>query len=249
MEGVDLLHVEQWTPLTAFGFDNPFFAINSETIIYTWIAIALIIVSIIVVRVLLARHNKTTYFLATQFVQSFMDMTTQALGHFSFIHFCFITALFIFIVVANCMPLVPYLEEPTADLNTTLALGIIGFMYIQIYAIKYHGIVGYIKEYFQPFFLMLPLHVVGKLSTIVSISFRLFGNIFGGATISKLYLGAIKGSLIRETVGIVLGINFIFPLFFGLLEGLLQAFVFTMLTLTYLSIALHDEDESEERVP
>ena len=138
------------------------------------------------------------------------------------------------------------MEEPTASINTTLALAIIGFFYIQIHAIKHHGIKEYAKEYFQPFFLMLPLHIVGKLSNIVSMSFRLFGNIFGGATISKIYLSLIKSSIVYEVLGILSGINFIFPLFFGLLEGLLQAFVFTMLTLSYLSIALNSETDTHE---
>ena len=89
---------------------------------------------------------------------------------------------------------------------------------------------------------MLPLNLVGKLASIVSISFRLFGNIFGGSIISQIYFGSIKGSLLLETIGILSGVNIAITLFFTLFEGFLQAFVFAMLTLTYLSIGLQSDD-------
>jgi F-type H+-transporting ATPase subunit a len=88
---------------------------------------------------------------------------------------------------------------------------------------------------------MFPLNVIGKLASIISISFRLFGNIFGGAIISRIYFGVIEGSLIGEMIGLFSGINFLIMLFFGLFEGALQAFVFSMLTLTYLSMSIQGE--------
>ena len=87
---------------------------------------------------------------------------------------------------------------------------------------------------------MLPLNIVGKLSSIISISFRLFGNIFGGAIITKLYFTAIRGSIILELLGILSGTNFLIIAFFTLFEGLLQAFVFAMLTLTYISLGTQE---------
>ena len=140
------------------------------------------------------------------------------------------------------------MDEPTKDLNTTLALGIISFLYIQIYTVKAHGFKEYLKEYLTPFFLMLPLNIIGKLATIVSISFRLFGNIFGGSIISHIYLHAIQGSLLLETLGLTLGINLAILIFFGLFEGFLQAFVFAMLSLTYLSIALQGEAHEDSKI-
>jgi F-type H+-transporting ATPase subunit a len=80
-------------------------------------------------------------------------------------------------------------------------------------------------------------------------SFRLFGNIFGGATISNIYFGAIKGSFVLETLGLFSGINIIITLFFGLFEGFLQAFVFTMLSLTYLSIAMAHAEPDDTKEP
>jgi F-type H+-transporting ATPase subunit a len=149
--------------------------------------------------------------------------------------------------MCSAIIIIPGMEEPTQNLNTTLALGIISFLYIQAYAIKSHGFVHYISEYFQPFIFgipnifLFPLHLVGKLASVVSISFRLFGNIFGGATISALFVGAIKGSLVGESLGLIMNICVLLP--FGLFEGFLQAFVFSMLTITYLSLELKEEAE------
>ena len=146
-----------------------------------------------------------------------------------------------FIVLSNSLSIIPGAEEPTKDINTTLALGLISFLYVQLYAIASNGLWSYIKEFFSPFFLMLPLNVIGKLATIVSMSFRLFGNIFGGSTISAIYFNLIYGAPLYEAIGAFSGINLIIILFFGLFEGVIQAFVFAMLSLTYLAAALGGE--------
>lgn len=93
---------------------------------------------------------------------------------------------------------------------------------------------------------MLPLNLIGKFATIISMSFRLFGNIFGGATIASIYFRLIYGSPAWEAIGSFSGINLIIMLFFGLFEGLIQAFVFAMLSLTYLATAIaHDDTEQQ----
>jgi F-type H+-transporting ATPase subunit a len=236
MNGAELVEIEQWSLASFFGFEHPLFMANSEVIIHTWIIIALLAVFLACVNLILT-HTKLGRFILIQVVYFFIDLTKQSLGTFVYSHCVFAAALFIFIALCNIAPLIPWLEEPTRDLNTTLALGIISFVYVQSVAIQTRGIFPYIKDFFQPFFVMLPLNVIGKLSSIVSISFRLFGNIFGGAIITKLYFSAISGSIILESLGLLTGANFLITIFFTLFEGVLQAFVFAMLTLTYLSIS------------
>jgi F-type H+-transporting ATPase subunit a len=82
------------------------------------------------------------------------------------------------------------------------------------------------------------------LATIISISFRLFGNIFGGSIISEIWFGFLGKSIFFELGGILTGVNFLVLGFFGMFEAFLQAFVFTMLTLTYLSIGIQHEEET-----
>lgn len=238
MKGIEL-ETESWS-LSWLGLDHPFFTITPETVIHTWIIIFILLALTLPMRWIVKRTT-VPRFIALYFYQTFADLCTQTLGFVSFNHIAFITTIFIFILLCNCISVVPWLDEPTKDLNTTLALGIITFVYTQFYTIRAHGIIAYIKEYFSPFFLMFPLHVLGKLASVVSISFRLFGNIFGGSIISGIYHGAIQGSLLSESIGLLSGTNLIITFFFGLFEGGLQAFVFCMLALTYLSIAVQVE--------
>ena len=241
MKGFDLLGEAPWRPLAHLGLTHPFFNLTKETIVHTWIILGLLLPLLILINWFLRKKGSIVYFLATSFVSYFNSLCKQTLGHVEFKHLAFITTIFCFIFSANLFAVIPWIEEPTKDLNTTLALGISAFLYIQYYAIKANGIWDYTKEYFSPFFLMLPLNIVGKVASVVSLSFRLFGNIFGGFIIAKIYLGLIEGSMLAETVGMFSGVALIITLFFGLFEGFLQAFVFSMLTLTYLSIALQGE--------
>lgn len=231
-----------WRPLAKLGYIHPFFDIDMPVIIQTWVILLLFFIFLLPVRSWLKNKSGILRYLILTFIHSFLNLCNQTLGFFDFSHFAFITVLFLFIFICNSAAIIPWLEEPTKDLNTTLALGIISFLYVQIYAIKHEGLKKYITDYFSPFFIMLPLNIVGKLASIISISFRLFGNIFGGSMISHMHMNVIEGSLLFELLGLFTGINLVVLLFFGLFEGLLQAFVFSMLTLTYLSIALQPND-------
>lgn len=238
---MSLLEESVWQPLAQFGFTHPFFSINIHTVSHTWLILAFLVIIVIVAQFFIRRKNSIAHYLLTMFVDYFYKLCEQSLGIRSFVHFSFITSLFTFIFLCNSASIIPWLEEPTKDLNTTLALGLTTFLYNQLYAIRLHGIIAYIKEYFTPFFIMLPLNIIGRVATVVSISFRLFGNIFGGSVVSSIYFNSIRGSIMLESLGLLSGLNFAITIFFGLFEGFLQAFVFAMLALTYLSIAMYGE--------
>ncbi len=240
MKSAELIETPQWSFGSITGYqENPLLNVNSEIVIHTWIIMIILALVLASINFIL-HHTKIGRFIVLQFVSFFIDLTKQSLGVFVYAHCVFAASLFIFIGLCNTASLIPWLDEPTRDINTTLALGIISFVYVQTVTIKTRGFGSYIKELFQPFFVMLPLNIIGKLSSIVSISFRLFGNIFGGAIITKLYFGTIAGSIILESLGLFSGFNFLIVAFFTLFEGLLQAFVFAMLTLTYLSIGTQE---------
>jgi F-type H+-transporting ATPase subunit a len=139
-----------------------------------------------------------------------------------------ICALFLFMVLSNWLGVIPHLEEPTKDLNTPLSLGIMGFVIAHFAGIKSKGFKEYAREYFQPMFFMMPLNVIGELAKIVSISFRLFGNIMGGSIII-LVVSHLTYSLLLPPF---------LNAFFGLFVGTIQAFVFTMLTIVYISVQI-----------
>jgi F-type H+-transporting ATPase subunit a len=244
MKGIDLFEASTWHPFASLGMHHTFLAINKQTIICTWVALFLIFLCVLPTRFIL-RSKSLLRYVVLSFVRSFIQLTEQTLGSLYLNHFYFMTSLFCFIFVCNILNIFPGLEEPTKDLNTALALGIISFVYTQVYAIKIQGLREYLKEYFSPLFIMLPINIIGKLSSLISISFRLFGNIFGGAAISHIYVSAIKGSLLFEIIGLLSGVNILITLFFGLFEGFLQAFVFSMLTITYLSMSMYTEESDE----
>ena len=182
------------------------------------------------------------------FVGGIMDFFGGILGDHGKKYVPFVGSFFIFILFLNYLGVIPGLQPPTADLNTTLALGITAVLGVQIIAIKENGIGGYLKHLAgnPPWLgiLMFPLEVVAQLSRAGSLAVRLFGNIFGekAVVIELTKLGLIV--LIADAIPII-------PvqvpmLFFGLFAGFLQAFVFTILTSIYIVLFIeHGEDAHE----
>lgn len=247
MEGFNLFEQHFWQPFKRFGFTHPFFNVELNTLIATWIVLALLLFAGIAIRAIIKKPaDNAARYLAMSFIRMFRETVVQTLGFFSLKHFSFITALFIFIMLCNFISLIPGTEEPTKSLSTTLALSLISFIYIQYYAIKAHGIKTYLKEYLTPLFIFLPLNVIGKIATVISMSFRLFGNIFGGSTIAAIYYHTLYGSPLLEAFGSFSGFNLLITLFFVIFEGSIQAFVFAMLSLTYLAAAITEEPAQQE---
>lgn len=242
----DIFEQHHWKPLERFGLTGDIWSLNSETIIFTWIVLGILLIVSITGRYFLnKKDNNTISFVITTALKSLIDLVTQTIGKFSYNYFAFISSMFIFILTSNIISLIPWIEEPTKDPSTTIGLAVTSFLYVQISGIRVNGFWGHFKEFFEPIFLLFPIHVVGEFARIISMSFRLFGNIFGGAIISSLWTQAIAGSLFTETLGIISGVNLIVVAFFVLFEGFIQAFVFSTLSLTYLSLAVTREHSEE----
>lgn len=215
---------------------------NSETLINTWIAMAIVLALAAIGRYLIIYKNKTAAgFIVKKITLGLMGMIEQSLGRFYFNHFCFIASLFLFILSCNLIAIIPELEEPTKDLNTTLSLALLTFIYLQTASIKAHGFIKYIKHYFSPFAPMVFLNIIGEVAMIMSLSFRLFGNIFGGSIIVTMYKKTVAGSIISHIIATLMGLPFIVTLFFVVFEGALQAFVFSTISLTNLALLVQEE--------
>ena len=201
--------------------------INLEVIAMTWIVFALLIVFGLFASSKKDILPRPIQALGELIVKLLYDLSEDALGkELAKTYAPLVCALFMFLLFSNWLGLIPHLEEPTKDLNTTLGLGIMGFGIAHYAGIKSKGFKAYIKEYFQPIFFMMPLNVIGELAKIVSISFRLFGNIMGGSIII-LVVSYLTYSIVLPP--------FLYA-FFGLFVGTIQAFVFTMLTVVYISV-------------
>jgi F-type H+-transporting ATPase subunit a len=201
--------------------------INLEVVVMTWIVFALLIILGLFAsykRKILPRPIQA---LGELIVSMLYGLTEDAMGkEVAKTYAPLICALFMFLLVSNWLGMIPHLEEPTKDLNTTLGLGIMGFFIAHYAGIRSKGFKAYIKEYFQPIFFMMPLNLIGEVAKIVSISFRLFGNIMGGSIII-LVVSYLTYSLVLPP--------FLYG-FFALFVGTIQAFVFTMLTVVYISV-------------
>jgi F-type H+-transporting ATPase subunit a len=122
-------------------------------------------------------------------------------------------------------------HEPTRDMNTTIGLAIAMAVIAHLAQLRKKGLFGYIKDYFRPLWFMAPLNAIGRVVEVINTSFRLFGNIFGGAVIIIII------SYLISSLVLPIGLSF----FFGLFAGTIQAFVFTMLWLSYLAVSLSEE--------
>ncbi len=182
-------------------------------------------------------------------VETFDELTTQAFGKKLGRKFLpWIGSLFLFIFLSNAFGIfpvprmtiagmvLPAWEEPTRNYAVPITLAVLFIGAGHIGQIANRGLWGYIKSYFEPIVFFFPLNVAGAAAEFISISFRLFGNIFGGAVIGLIAFNLLANLKIPFPM-ISIPIN----MFFGLFVGLVQAFVFTMLAMTYASVKIVEE--------
>jgi F-type H+-transporting ATPase subunit a len=210
--------------IPVFGYT---ITLNLNVIVMTWIVMTLLIIFGLSAARKKEIVPRPLQVLGEIFVEQFYKLTEDALDREKARKYGpLVCALFMFLLLSNWLGIIPHLEEPTKDLNTPLSLGLMGFVIAHHAGIKSKGFKNYAKEYFQPIFFMMPLNLIGELAKIISISFRLFGNIMGGSIII-LVVSYLSYSIILPPF-----LNG----FFGLFVGTIQAFVFTMLTVVYISV-------------
>ena len=161
-----------------------------------------------------------------------------------------VTALFGLSVASSLSSLLGF-WAPTADVNTELAWALVVFALITYHKIRAHGMKGYLKSYLDPIFVMAPFNVLGEVFTPVSMAFRHFGNIVSGYVISALIYAALiaanhalfgilpgaVGGLLADIPILGVGIPALFSLYFDWFGSFIQAFIFCMLTMIFISTA------------
>ena len=173
-------------------------------------------------------------------------------------HFPLIGALFFYILTINMLGIIPGMKSATSSLDLTLALALITFLYVQFWGIRNLGIVGYLDHLagsprdaigWAMLPVMLPVHVLGELAKPVSLSCRLFGNIFGEDTLIVVFVGAtallIKASLVALAVPPMAGITALFMML-QTLTSIVQALIFSLLATVYLYMMLPHEAHAHE---
>ncbi|MCD5407463.1 MAG: F0F1 ATP synthase subunit A [Desulfotomaculum sp.] len=147
----------------------------------------------------------------------------------------FILTLFMFILFSNMLGLMPTMFSPTADINTTAALALMVIVLVYVMGIKAKGF-GHFKHFIQPHPLFLPIAIVEEVAKPVTLAMRLFGNIFAGGMMIVVLLAMIS------PMATVLGgfIPSVIWLAFKIFIGMLQAFIFCILTIVYISQAVNE---------
>ena len=149
----------------------------------------------------------------------------------------FLGTLFLFIATAALGTVIPGYQTPTASLSTTAALALSVFVAVPLFGIEEQGVGGYLASYVEPTFIMLPFNIISELSRTLALAVRLFGNMMSGGMI----------------IGILLTITpFIFPIVMtalGLLTGMVQAYIFSILAAVYIAAATRTRKPAPEPAP
>ena len=212
------------------GYEH--FAHKYEQVTHSW----LIMIIMMLCAVLFARglrlfpkKGQNVFELMIDGLENFVVDVTGPEGRFLF---PFVATLFFYILICNLVGLMPGFFSPTANLNTTLSLALCTFVYTHVIGFKLHGI-KYLKRFFGPVWLlaplMLPIELIGHFARVMSLSIRLFGNIFGKETVLGILFMLAGLYLVPLPI-----------LFLGILVSLIQSVVFMLLSTIYFVGAMEE---------
>jgi F-type H+-transporting ATPase subunit a len=149
----------------------------------------------------------------------------------------FLGTLFLFVATASLCTVIPGYEPPTGSLSTTAALALCVFVAVPLFGIEDQGMGGYLKSYVEPTFIMLPFNIISEISRTLALAVRLFGNMMSGAMIIAILLTITP---------------FVFPIIMtalGLLTGMVQAYIFSILAAVYIAAATRTREPKPEPAP
>jgi F-type H+-transporting ATPase subunit a len=204
-----------------------FFKLNA-TIAFTWgLMLILVTASALVTRNLSMGLDRSRWQNLLEIVVTGINEQIEEVGlRHPERYLPFIGTLFLFLATASICTIIPGYAPPTASLSTTVALALCVFVTVPFFGIEEQGVGGYLRSYAEPTFIMLPFNIISELSRTLALAVRLFGNMMSGAMI----------------IGILLTITpFIFPIVMtalGLLTGMVQAYIFSILAGVYIAAAV-----------
>jgi F-type H+-transporting ATPase subunit a len=208
------------------------FAYAYPHVIYSWLVILLLIISAVLATrkiEMVPTKGQNFFEIIISGMEEFMVDVTGEEGRW---FFPIIATIFIYIATCNLMGLVPGLYPPTASINTTVSCAIPVFLFTHFIGIKYHGI-KYIKHFLGPVWwlipIILPIELIGHMARILSLSFRLFGNITGHELVLAI-LFMLAGAFFAPLPIMAMGI----------FVALVQAFVFFLLSIMYFAGAMEE---------
>lgn len=199
----------------------------SEALLWTWIVMAILSIASFLLTRNLEKIPRGAQHLVEVAVDGISNLVSGDLGPEGKVFVPLILMVTSFVFLSNLIGVVPGAFSPTEDLTTTVVLATIVFVVGHVAAIVKKGFFTWLKGFFEPYWFLFPINIVGEISQVLSHSFRLYGNIFGG--------GILLG-IVYMLVPYVLPV----PLmaWFGVLMGAIQTAVFTMLAIAYIQMKL-----------
>lgn len=199
----------------------------NATIVFTWLLMAVLVgVSALVTRGLSTTHERSRWQDLLEIVVTGIEKQITDVGvRPARDYLGFLGTLFLFIASASLATIVPGFEPPTGSLSTTVALALAVLVAVPFYGIRAQGLRGYLRTYLQPTALMLPFNIISELSRTLALAVRLFGNMMSGTMILAILIGLTP---------------LLFPILMsalGLLTGMVQAYIFTILATVYIAAA------------
>lgn len=198
----------------------------TNTVVYTWIIMAIVSVVFIVLGKHLQVRPTRLQNALEWVVESIDNLISSMISDQPRLFLPLAGTLAVFITASNLGGLIPGIKSPTTDINTPLALAIIVFFSVHYYGIRRKGLLGHLRHYVEPIFILLPIEVASELARTMSLTFRLFGNILGE-------------EIVIAVLFIILPYFIPIPMMlFSIFTSVIQAYVFTLLTVVYLSGAV-----------
>jgi F-type H+-transporting ATPase subunit a len=207
-------------------WQHGFLKLNA-TIVFTWaLMLVLVVGSQLITRKLSTNLQRSRWQNLLEIVVIGIKEQIEQVGlPYAARYLAFLGTLFLFVAVASLCTIIPGYEPPTGSLSTTTALALCVFVAVPCFGIADRGIGAYLKSYAEPTLMMLPFNVISEISRTLALAVRLFGNMMSGVMI----------------IGILLSITpFVFPIVMtalGLLTGMVQAYIFSILAAVYIAAA------------
>jgi F-type H+-transporting ATPase subunit a len=198
----------------------------TATVLYSVVASGVLVALALLVRIGLGRRPSGWPVAAELVVEHFEDLMRDMFGCDPRPYTALVVTLALYIGVANLLGLVPGLHSPTADFSTTAALAIVVFFAVPFYGIRARGIRGYLGHYLEPSPLLLPFEIITELSRTLALAVRLFGNVMSEELVIAVLL-SLAGVLVPVPI-----------MMLAVLTSVVQAYIFAVLTVVYLSAAV-----------
>ncbi len=214
--------IPKGTGLTIFGYEI------SQTMLITWIVLAILILGAVAIRIFVIPRFKTVPKGFQNILETMVDycekFTDSALGKRGPAFAAYVFTIALMIVATSLMELFGF-RPPATDINFTVAIAVISFVLINAFGIYYTGILGRLKWFVKPKAFMLPINIATHAVIPVSLAFRLFGNMFAGMVVMDL---------LYSVIWLNFGIPALLSIYFNLFHVGIQTYIFLILTLSFM---------------